>query len=169
MTKKWRQLNRGFLDAVCIRDTDEVRRFLTLGADVDAKNEEHNEAAIILAAKAGDAAMVELLINHGAQVDARDDRGRTALFFAKVGSQLFASLLAAGADTNIKDDEGNTILMSRVAASPSVADVEELLRLGIPVDVRNQAGESALDLAVNLGLVNVIKRLKSASAGYQAV
>jgi hypothetical protein len=55
--------------------------------------------------------------------------------------------------------------MRKVAGSPSVAEVEELLRLGIEADVRNQAGESALDLAVSLGLVNVIERLKSTPAG----
>jgi len=165
MRKKWRKLNRGFLDAVCMRNKDEVLRLLEMGADVDARNEEHDEAAIILAAKSGDAEMVALLINEGAQVNACDDEGRTALFFSEVSSQVFTSLVAAGADTKAKDYEGNTILMRKVARSPSVAEVEELLRLGIEADVRNQAGESALDLAISLGLVNVIERLKSTPAG----
>jgi len=100
-------------------------------------------------------------------VDARDDEGRTALFFAEVGSKVFASLITAGADINAKDNEGNSILMRKVSRSPSVAEVEELLRLGIEPDVRNEAGESALDLAVSLGLVNVIERLKSLPAGWR--
>jgi ankyrin repeat protein len=128
---------------------------------IDAKDEEHDEAAIILAAKFGDTEIVELLINKGAKVDSRDDEGRTALFFAEVGSEVFASLVAAGADINAKDCDENSILMRKVAESPSLAEVEELLRLGIQPDVRNQYGESALDLAVGLGLLNVIERLKS--------
>jgi ankyrin repeat protein len=164
MVKKWRKLNREFLDAVCMRKMDEVCRLLAVGADVNARDEEHNEAAIILAAKSGDREMVALLISKGAQVNERDDEGRTALFFAAVRSPVFASLVEAGADTKAKDYEGNTILMRKIARSPSVAEVEELLRLGIEPDVRNQAGESALDLAVSLGLVSVIERLKSTLA-----
>ena len=144
-----------------MRDKERIRHLFKLGANVDAKDEEHDEAAIILAAKFGDAEILELLINKGAEVDARDDEGRTALFFAEVGSEVFASLVTAGADINAKDCDGNSILMRKVAESPSLAEVEELLRLGIQPDVRNQAGESALDLAVELGLLNVIERLKA--------
>jgi ankyrin repeat protein len=99
------------------------------------------------------------------QLDARDDEGRSALFFADVGSKIFASLVAAGADIKARDCQGNTILMQRVSCSPSVAEVEELLRLGVQPEVRNQAGESALDLTVSLGLLNVVERLKSSPAG----
>jgi ankyrin repeat protein len=148
-----------------MRNKDGVRHFLEVGASIDAREEEHDQAAIILAAEFGDAEIVELLINRGAKIDARDGEGRTALFFAEVGSKVFASLVAAGADINAKDYEGNSILMRSVSRSPSVAEVEELLRLGIEPDVRNKAGESALDLAVSLGLVNVIERLKSLPAG----
>lgn len=55
--------------------------------------------------------------------------------------------------------------MSDVSRSPSLAEVEELLNLGIDPDVRNEYGESALDLATSLGLVNVIERLKKQPAG----
>jgi len=164
MKKKLRQLNRDFLDAIHMRNKDAIRHSLEVGANIDAREEEHDQAAIILAAKFGDAEIVELLINKGAKVDVRDDEGRTPLFFAEVGSKVFASLVAAGADINAKDNEGNSILMRKVSQSPSVAEVEELLRLGIEPDVRNESGESAVDLAISLGLVNVIERLKSLPA-----
>ena len=144
-----------------MRNRDGIRHLLEAGADVDARDEEHDEAAIILAAKFADAEIVELLLDKGAKVEARDDRGRTALFFADVGSKVFAGLVAAGADINAKDNEGNTILMQNVSQSSSAADVEELLRLGIEPNVRNRTGESALDLALDLGLVNVIELLRS--------
>jgi|SRR4029453_218098 ankyrin repeat protein len=92
MRKKSRQLNRDLLGAILMRDKERIRHLFKLGANVDAKDEEHDENAIILAAKFGDAEIVELLINKGAKVDARDDEGRTALFFAEVGSEVFASL-----------------------------------------------------------------------------
>jgi ankyrin repeat protein len=159
MGKELRKLNRAFLDAVASCNQNEIRRLLKDGADVDASDEEHNEAAIILAAKFGDAEIVELLLTEGAKVDACEDQGRTALFFAEVGSETFVTLLAAGADVNAVDREGNTILMKKVSQSASVKEVEELLRLGIKPDLRNKDGESARDLALELGLVNVVERL----------
>ena len=160
MRKKSRQLNRDLLDAIVMRDKERIRHLIKLGANVEAIDKEHNEATIILAAKFCDAEIVELLINKGAKVDARDDQGRTALFFAEVGSNVFTSLVAAGADVHDKDSDGNWILMQKVSESPSVAEVEELLRLGIKPDVRNHDGESAMDLSVSLGLLNVIERLR---------
>lgn len=159
MTKKKQQLNVAFLDAVVMRNKSEIQRLLDLGANVDAKDVEHSQAAIILATKFCKRDIVELLINRGAKIDARDDQGRTALFFADVESGTFATLLALGANVHAVDNEGNSILMRKVSESPSVAVVEKLLSLGVDPTLRNKDGESALDLATELGLVNVIERL----------
>ena len=161
MGKKSRQLNRALLDAIVLRNKDGTQELLRSGADVNARDAEHNEAAIILAAKFGSAEIVQLLIDKGADVNARDDKGRTALFYAQVGSEVFARLLAAEADTLAKDNEGNTILIRKVWESASLAEVEQLLQLGIDPEVKNEAGESAMDVAVGLGLVRIVERLKS--------
>lgn len=71
----------------------------------------------------------------------------------------------AGADVHARDEEGNTILIRKVFESASVAEVDELLRLGLEPAVRNEAGEFALDVAVGLGLVLVAERLMSSPAG----
>ena len=68
MSRKWRKLNGVFLDAICMRNKDDARRLLEMGADVDAREEEHDQAAITLAAKFGDSEIVELLISKGAKV-----------------------------------------------------------------------------------------------------
>jgi ankyrin repeat protein len=164
MGRKSRQASRALIDAVVMRDIDAVRELLNAGAEVNARDEEHQEAAIVLAAKFDDAEIVQLLINEGADVNARDDQGRTALFFARVGSQSFTRLLAAGADVHLLDHEGNTILIKKVSESASLAEVDELLRLGIDAGVRNETGESALDVADSLGLIRIIERLTSISA-----
>jgi len=163
MGKKSRQLNLTLLDAVVMRNKDRIRESLKAGADANARDTEHHEAAIVLAAKFGDAEILQLLIDKGAEVDARDDRGRTALFFAPVGSQSFECLLAAGADIHAHDHEGNTILIRKISESASLAEVEELLRLGIETEVRNEDGESALDVALGLGLVLIAERLQNRS------
>ena len=64
------------------------------------------------AAKLGDAGAAASLLADGAQVDARDARGITALGVA-VGFNKIAvikALLAAGADVRLTDAKGNTPL-----------------------------------------------------------
>jgi ankyrin repeat protein len=59
-----------------------------------------------------DANVVEYLINHGADVNIRDNHGYTALIWAsRFGHiDIVRQLLDAGADVNASDDEGETAL-----------------------------------------------------------
>lgn len=160
MNRKQKQINRAFLNATVSSDTKQIERLLEEGADPTAREPEHNQPAITLAAIFADKEIVELLLANGAEIDARDDSGRTALFFTAVGSDKFNTLIASGANIHAVDHEGNTILMNAVAKSASAADVERLLTLGVARDVKNADGESALDIADQLGLVKVVDLLK---------
>ena len=164
MKSKRKQLNRALLDAVVMRDVDHVRELLSRSADVNARDMEHDETPIILATKFADTSMIRLLLDAAVEVNDRDDKGRTALFYTPVSSEAFKALLEAGADVHVRDKEGDTILMRSISESASLAEVEELLRLGIEPGVQNDAGETALDVADSLGLVLVVERLKSSTA-----
>ena len=111
MRSKRKKLNRDLLDAVVMCDIAKVQDLLNRGADVDARDDEHCETPLILAAKFADPAIVRLLLNNNAEVDARDDKGRTALFFASLQSEAFKELIEAGANIHARDEEGNTILL----------------------------------------------------------
>jgi len=161
MASKRKRLNRALLDAVVMRDIARVGESLKQGADVNARDYEHEETPLILASKFAGAEMLRLLLCAGAEVDARDDRGRTALFYAPVFSEGFKVLLCAGADVFARDAEGNTILMRAVSASASLDEVEELLRLGVDPNARDIDGETALDMAESLGLLKVVERLRA--------
>jgi uncharacterized protein len=161
MESERKQLDRDLLDSVTMRDIARVRDLLEQGANVNAKDDEHEETPLMLAVKFAGVDMVQLLVEAGADVDARDSWGRTALFYAPVSSEAFRVLLRAGADIRVRDEEGNSILMRKVSESASLSDVEELLRLGVDPDLQNGDGETALDLAESLGLIEVVKRLRS--------
>ncbi|MHC9544090.1 MAG: ankyrin repeat domain-containing protein [Vulcanimicrobiota bacterium] len=66
------------------------------------------EAPLHVAAQEGHDAMVTFLVSRSADVNAGDDRGRTALHSAALSRQLKAveELIAVGADANIKDRDG---------------------------------------------------------------
>ena len=155
------QLDPKLPDAVIVRDVKRARELLEQGADVNARDGEHGETALMLAVKFAGVEMVRLLLEAGAEVDARDEWGRTALFYAPVSSEVFGALLCAGANVHAGDAEGNTILMRKVTECASSADVEMLLQLGIDPCVKNEAGETALEMAESLGLVNVAACLRS--------
>lgn len=77
------------------------------------------------AASRGNLAKVQSLLAKGAQVNAKDKAGATALHFAAASgnAEIVKELLAKGADVNVKDKEGTTPL--REAKNGVVA---ELLR-----------------------------------------
>ena len=164
MKSERNQLNRALLDSVIMRDVDRVRELLRQGADLNARDEEHLETPLILAVKFCGIDMVRLLIEAGAEVEARNAWNRTALFYAPVSSEVFKLLLEVGADIHARDGEGNTILMRNVARSASISEVEEILRLGVDPSAKNESGETALDIAEELGLVNVVQQLGSRKA-----
>ena len=161
MKSSCKQLDRDLLDSVITRDITCVRDLLEQGADVNAKDSEHEETPLMLAIKFAAVDLIRLLLESGAEVDARDSWGRTALFYSPVSSEVFRVLLRAGADVSVRDEEGNSILMRKVSESASLADVEELLRLGVDASVQNEDGETALGLAESLGMVKVVERLRS--------
>lgn len=164
MRSNRKKLNRDLLDAVVMHDIAKVEDLLNRGADVNPREAEHSETSLILATKFADTDIVRLLLNAKADVNARDDKGRTALFFALVSSYLFNVLLEAGADIHARDEEGNTLLLWKVSESASLGEVEKLLKQGIDPSLQNADGQSTLDIAEGLGLVKIVERLKTATA-----
>ncbi|HWT01808.1 MAG TPA: ankyrin repeat domain-containing protein [Pyrinomonadaceae bacterium] len=152
-------MNRELLDAVVVRDARRVGELLKRGADANARDAEHDETPLMLAARFADAGLVRLLLDAGAEVDARDDKARTALFYAPVPSDVFEALRIAGADVDARDGEGNTVLMRKVYESASLVCVDELLRLGVDPSAENEDGETAFEIAERLGLVKLTERL----------
>jgi uncharacterized protein len=164
VTSKRKRLNRELLDAVVKRDAVRACDLLAQGADVNARDAEHNETPLILAARFADAVTLRRLLNAGADLESQDDQGRTTLFFAPILSEAFTELIRAGASIHARDAEGNTILLSKVAESPSLGEVERLLQLGIDASLRNNDGQTALDVAESLGLVKIIEMLRASTS-----
>ena len=119
-------------------------------------------------ARAGRPVMVEFLLSKGAPVDALDSRGRSPLFFCggKGDAQAtFEKLLAAGANTSIRDDEANSFI--HLAATRCHASrVLEALYLQTPDlwVLKNKSGETALDIVQARGFLDLAERIQRDAA-----
>jgi ankyrin repeat protein len=112
-----------------------ARLLLRYGADPNATDDLGVPpliwAAIIRSSDpARDCAMVELLLDHGAAIEARNREGCTALYAAAAGARLEVAgvLLERGADPNAASAAGETPLArARRVALPGAGAVAELL------------------------------------------
>jgi len=87
----------------------------------------------------------------GVDVNSRDNSGRTPLMLAAdhdsfVPDEVMELLLAHGAKIDEQDPQGNTSLMIAAKAG-GMSGVEYLVSKGAAVNLKNQAGETALKLA----------------------
>jgi ankyrin repeat protein len=118
---------------------------------------------LMAAAGNGETAEVKTLLDRGANVNARDSYGFTALIFAaKSGnSSTVRLLLTRGADVNAKSKLlGYTALMN-AAAFGNEEMVGALIAQGAVVNVRNDDGVTALSFAEQAGKPGIIKLLKA--------
>lgn len=93
--------------------------------------------------------IIEALLKQGADVNAKDDNGESALLFAAKNGQteMVQLLLIKGANVNLKTPKRTTALM--VAVYKCHKDVVEvLLAQGADVNSRNRSGETALRQAI---------------------
>ncbi|KAL8417878.1 hypothetical protein RB594_001482 [Gaeumannomyces avenae] len=130
--------------------------------------DEHGRTALhVVSAKGGDVRILQLLINHHANINAPDNDWATALHVACRGTKedAVALLLDNGAGIGCKDRNGCTPLMLAVL-SGEFAVVKRLLGYNPDVDSKNSQGLRSTHLAVRRvsdGL-DVLKLLSSRGA-----
>jgi ankyrin repeat protein len=121
------------------------------------------------AARSGDTDVLKSLLARGVPVDARDERGSTALILAAYYGHADAvrALLAAGAAPDLGDSaRGNTALMG--ALFKGEIECARLL-LADPrsdVDARNAAGQTAAMFAALFGRAELVEALAARDADF---
>ncbi|MBQ6657477.1 MAG: ankyrin repeat domain-containing protein, partial [Ottowia sp.] len=114
------------------------------------------------------AKLIKLLLDAGANIDASDKDGRTALHYA-TGSSLFPNtyaikpLLEAGANINARDNEGRTPLLGFFCSDDKIKQL--LIEAGADVNAADNKGRTALMGAS----AEATKLLLSAGANANAV
>lgn len=138
-------------------------------ADVNARSPNENYTPLMVAANYGRLAIVNYLLDKGADINATSDGGETALILASRPNSsdsdlVVQKLLAAGADPNKVSGGGNTPLME-AAYGGDAELVKILLAAGADPHAQNQYNETALSVGcMKNGTVGVVSELLKAGA-----
>ena len=127
------------------------------------------DADLLTAARAGSTDLVQTLVEKGANVNAKDDMGRTALMWAanNGASDIVQFLLSNGAEVNAKDHTGKTALLwttsrpfDRFALVQTLADtVQVLLTHGADATVNDADGKTPFLWATINGYETIVRIL----------
>src|SRR6266496_4352282 len=164
-----------------------VEALLAAGADAKVIDPEYSQTLLMRAARAdhrSDPAvrirLLKLLLARGANIQAKDNDGKTVLLYAvqqymsEAGGflshpQIVRMLLDEGADINAKDKGGNTALMETVQVWHGSAEIPKLLvDKGADVNLANEEGQTALLLAAKEGRNDLVQLLLDKGAKLDA-
>ena len=159
------------LDLAANNGRTETVRYLASLREVDVNHQGfQNRTALHIAVSNGRVNVVEVLIDAGADIEAKDVKGLTPLHYACDAGKLeiVQMLVEAGADVRVADNEGETCL-NRAANDGRTETVRYLASLR-EADVIRQGfqNRTALHTAVSSGHVNVVEVLIDAGADIEA-
>lgn len=118
---------------------------------------------------------VKKLISSGAELNARNEEGQTALHlavlngtFSDADAPLVSELLSAGADKNAKQQNSGWTPLHLAIANNHVAAVSALLAHRVQTEVWDDRGKAPLHLAARQGHTQIVKELLSSGADKNA-
>lgn len=100
--------------------------------------------------KKGDVPLIIELINKGADVNAPDKDGNTALMYTVRNNHVWLAkiLIKTGADVNAQDAEGRTALMWTTLYNYPVQMAELLIEGGADVNIKDKTGRTVFNFAI---------------------
>lgn len=144
-----------------------ARLFLERGADINAASTGNGYTPLHFAAHKAYPELAKFLIDHGAQLEARDEDGHTPLHIAiwvgkfekdPKSKEIVELLLREGADLHAPDKWGKSPLHTAVIDNPDW--IETLLSHGARIDFEDFAGRTALHWAIILQRTEAISVLR---------
>merc|ERR1711865_978615 len=141
-----------FMKACELCNVLSVTRILKFNVDVNHSSNHKNQSTGLMSVSAsGHVGLMKKLVSHGADIDAMDSTGQTALFYAAGGHPAAIQwLLDQGADINHLDESQSHALF-RAAENGNHEASGLLIALGADTHQINCKNQSAFDAAVDNG------------------
>jgi ankyrin repeat protein len=137
-----------FIDACRRGDTKEVKQLCDMFPELINARDAKGFTPLIIAVYNHQAAVADILLANGADVNVQDFSGNTALMGTcfKGYADLADKLLEAGADVNIRNGQGAPAL-TFAATFGQLQIAEKLLQKGAVIDFQDARGKTPLDHA----------------------
>ena len=130
-----------------------VKILLDYKADVNIQNNENGSTALMIASRFGYSTIVKMLLEHGADVNEKDNNGSTALILSVINDNVetVKMLLDNKADVNIQSNSGSTALIYAADSDDESSEkiVKMLLDHGADVHIKNNRNKKAIDFTYN--------------------
>ncbi len=140
-----------FLERIKVGDVESLQLYLAAGMSPDTAGE--GSSALLEAARRGHQEVALGLIGAGADVDAKDPYGVTALMFSFIAGSggTAAALMEKGAEINARDVDGRTALFEALTTENDIPTevILALIKRGADVNARTAEGVTPLMIAVN--------------------
>jgi len=137
------------IEAIEGRDLARVKSMLAADKTLANAGDGVGSTALMHAAASGTVALMQALVEAGADVNAKNSRAATALHWAAADEAKVKLLLLNGAAVNAKTVEGRTPLYAAATIPGAAASIRHLLEAGADVNAATLVGATALFPAVN--------------------
>lgn len=118
------------------------------------------------ASASGETSVVELILSKGANINATDEKGYTALLFAanrgKNIENIIQLLIKNGADIHSLTPKGANALLLACLNVKRIGDLHYFVQKGLPLNSEDSYGRNAIDYASQVGNQALIRDLISA-------
>jgi len=154
--------NKDLFEAVRNGNLTFLRRHIS-STNANAR-EARGVTLLMHAAAFGSAETVRLLLESGADVNAKNDFSATALLWAARDTEKARVLIEHGADVNAQSKQGRTPLMMAVQRDGGSDVVALMLAKGAAINAKDSRGDTALSLAAAVGDVETMRLLMAKGA-----
>jgi ankyrin repeat protein len=143
-------INDPFLQAAKRGSSTAIKKMIKDGVDINKKDEQFR-TALMLASLNSFLMVVKILIEAGADVNIQDMDDRTALMMASTKS-IVIELLNADIDVNIRNNEGETVMMEylQYTLKDAIFYLEKFLEKGLDLDIKDYKGNNFYDILMKV-------------------
>jgi ankyrin repeat protein len=155
--------NTPLILAVAKKDIEIIKLLIEKGANVNSKNN-YGDTPFMTAARNGDIETIKILMSKGVSINVKDGKGNTILIEAisRNNEEMVKFLLENGANVNVRDmwmSKRKSAIMLAVENYMPIEIIEMMIAKGAELNIKDDDGNTVLLIAVQRNNIAAVKLL----------